>query len=238
MKWIPLAIFSLLIRETHGERAMPELSQVNKRKNYSACVDSLESYRVAQYRKYRNANGAGKKVILRQVRARLEGDLVNHIFPAWYGTPWDFNGVSQKPGEGKIACGYFVSTCLNHAGVKVSRVKLAQQPSQRIIRTFVSKKQTKIMAGKSMKQVRGYLKQAGNGLYIVGLDRHVGFIFVQGNEIRFIHSAYYKPENFVKSEPIEGKNPLSDSKYRVFGKLFSDSMLIKWLRGEAFSVYS
>ncbi|WMJ72126.1 hypothetical protein RCC89_02925 [Cytophagaceae bacterium ABcell3] len=39
--------------------------------------------------------------------------LVNKLIPYWYGTKWDFEGHTDVPGKGEIACGYFVSTTLN-----------------------------------------------------------------------------------------------------------------------------
>ena len=70
--------------------------------------------------------------------------LLEHSMPelmrCWLGHPWNFNGTATVPGEGKIACGYFVSTIMRDTGFGVKRIKLAQQPSQRIIKTFVSRK--------------------------------------------------------------------------------------------------
>ena len=31
--------------------------------------------------------------------------VVDSLLPCWYGTPWDFNGITETPGQGKIACG-------------------------------------------------------------------------------------------------------------------------------------
>lgn len=87
-----------------------------------------------------------------------------------------------------------------------------------------------------MEKIAEYLQNSGDGTYIVGLDTHVGFVTVEGEEMRFVHSSYYGPERKVVSETITGKNPLADSKYRVFGKIFSDEMLIKWLKKEPFVV--
>ena len=159
------------------------------------------------------------------------------IVPHWIGTPWDYNGVTQTPGKGKIACGYFVSTCLAHLGFKVSRIRLAQQPSQRIIETFMKRSQRKILAGGiSMEKIRAHLKKQGDGIYIVGLDTHVGFVSVEGDDMAFVHSSYYRPESYVKAERIDSRNPLNDSKYRVFGKIFAGDMVIKWLAGHQYVV--
>ena len=87
-----------------------------------------------------------------------------------------------------------------------------------------------------MKVVRDYLESQGDGIFIVGLDSHVGFISVKGDDMAFIHSSYYRPGAMVKCEKIDSKNPLSESKYRVFGKILSDEMVQKWLSGESYEV--
>jgi len=112
---------------------------------------------------------------------------------------------------------------------------LAQQASQKIIVTMTGGKKS-VSAGKSMEQILVYLKGAGDGVYVVGLDTHVGFVTVKGGDVRFVHSSYYRGVMSVVAERAVGRNPLSDSNYRVFGKLFDDAMLVKWLRGERFVV--
>jgi hypothetical protein len=207
-----------------------------KRKGYRDNLAKLEGYRKVQGQRYADADAAEKKGILAETRKRLEEVLLHDVFPAWYGTDWAFEGTTTTPGEGRIACGYFVSTCLNQVGFKVNRIKLAQQPSQRIIETFMDKTERNVLVEKPMTVIREYLKKKGDGLYIVGLDSHVGFVSVSGDDMAFIHSSYYEPESFVKSENIDSKNPLSDSKYRVFGKILSDEMVRGWLSGREYPV--
>ena len=47
--------------------------------------------------------------------------ITNTIAPAWIGTKWDFNGITEVPQQGKIACGYFVTTVLRDAGLPAVR---------------------------------------------------------------------------------------------------------------------
>ncbi len=199
-------------------------------------LKQLQIYRVKSLDLYQKASAENKKALLFQLKTRLEKELTQTVFPAWYGTPWDFNGTSNKPGEGKIACGYFVSTTLKHIGYQVNRYQLAQQPSQRIITTFVKRSDIDISSRRSLEHVKKKLMKTGDGIYIVGLDTHVGFIVVNDGTITFIHSSYYKPNRQVVAEPYDSKNPLSDSKYRVIGKLFHDEMLIKWLNAEPYTI--
>lgn len=178
-----------------------EATKQKKRKDYQNNLTALSHYRSTQYAKYSSANTSGKKKILADIRSRLEQELTKNIFPAWDGTPWDFNGTSQTPGKGKIACGYFVSTCLVHLGYDVNRIKLAQQPSQRIIRTFMKKSAMDISSKRSLSNIKQQLVHSGNGIYIVGLDTHVGFFTVQDGTITFVHSSYYRnPNKVVRAE--------------------------------------
>lgn len=203
---------------------------------YPETVANLRTFREKEAAKYSRAKKSARREIIRSVRTHLETTLCERIFPAWYGTPWDFNGISSKPGEGKIACGYFVSSCLVHLDVNVPRIKLAQQASQRIIGTFIARENYKVSVGKKIEDVKISLLKSGDGIYLVGLDRHVGFITVSGEQLSFVHSSYYKPGPVVKSEAITTRNPLRDSNYRVIGKLFSDEMIEKWLQGHRYLV--
>ena len=42
--------------------------------------------------------------------------ISHHLFSQWKKTAWDFNGTATKPGDGPIACGYFVTTLLRDIG--------------------------------------------------------------------------------------------------------------------------
>ena len=222
-----------LINELHAKVTSQETIQL--RQSYPSLLEDIQKKRLALHQRLQSRQHT-RKAIITESREYLIDTLRQKIFPAWYGTPWDFNGTSQVPGEGKIACGYFVSTSLTHLGYKVNRFRLAQQPSQRIIETFMPKSQRTILKSQApIANVATFLKSKGNGIYIVGLDRHVGFISVDGDHLDFIHSSCYSP-SLVVSEPINSKNPLRDSKYRVIGKLFSDEMVLSWLAQKSYSV--
>lgn len=236
-----VAGFLLFVSPAMGENVFSkefsrEMVQA-KRENYLKILEDVESFRTGQRKRFREADASQKTKILAESRQYLHNALINEVAPAWFGTPWAFSGTSTTPGEGKIACGYFVSTCIVHLGFKVDRIKLAQQPSQRIIETFMSRAERDILAGgRPMGEIRDYLRKGGDGVYIVGLDTHVGFVSVFGDDMAFIHSSYYPPNRVVMSESIDSRNPLRDSQYRVFGKLLSDDMMVRWLTEREFTV--
>ena len=62
-----------------------------------------------------------KDTVITTARAYLL-TTIDAQFEHWKGTPWDFNGTTRTPGEGAIACGYFVTTVLEQAGFKIERV--------------------------------------------------------------------------------------------------------------------
>ncbi len=166
-----------------------------------------------------------------EARTYLNTMLCDSIFPYWYGTTWDFNGVSQTPREGKIACGYFVSTTLLHAGFKVERVKMAQQPASLIIKTLCKKGSVKTIGGNDVDQLMEYLGTQPDGLYILGLDYHVGFIEKYGENIDFIHASYYQPKHVVREKATQSTALTGSNLFVVGNLLHNDVVLNHWLKG-------
>ncbi len=154
--------------------------------------------------------------------------LDNEIFPAWYGTPWDFNGISNVPGKGQIACGYFVSTTLKHAGFNLNRYHLAQQASAIITKEICGEANTQTFHG--FDHLIAYLKSKNNAFFVVGLDYHVGFIVVKNGEPFFVHSDYLGGN--VIRERVATSESLKSSQGFVLGELSNNPELLnKWHKG-------
>ena len=79
------------------------------------------------------------------------------------------------------------------------------------------------------------MQKKGEGLYIVGLDYHVGFISVESSGIYFVHSSYQQPQAVIREIASESRI-LNDSKYRVIGKLNDKKFLTGWLSKENFEI--
>lgn len=181
------------------------------------------------------SNPKDKQELTDKTSRHLYLALTERMFPFWYGTQWDFNGTTQKPRHGKIACGYFVTTLLRDVGFDVERVKLAQQSSEKIIRTLVGEANIVRFSNTPMENFVAATQAMGNGLYLVGLDTHIGFLLVAPDGLRFIHAAY-SSSGVVKSEPVWECKVLLKSKYRVVGKLLADTgTLEQWLQNKKFS---
>jgi len=183
---------------------------------------------------YERADLDSRDSVITLTRNYLNDVITNKIFPYWYGTEWDFNGTTRVPKAGKIACGYFVTNVLTDLGFKIPRVKWAQSASEVFIKKLTNNK-VKRYSNKSLSDLEKYLYKTGDGIYLVGLDMHVGFITVSNSELSFVHSNYYQPDIGVMKEKIDTKNPLSDSNYRVIGKLMSDEMILNWLFEKAYN---
>lgn len=210
--------------------------------NYKDAVAKLEAERLRLASRFQHASTTEQTAVIAEARRILTHAIYDDLFSAWYGTPWDFNGTSETPQQGKIACGYFVSTILRDAGWKVERVRLAQQASENIILSLTTDSFVKRFRRVAIADFVSAVKQWGPGIYIVGLDIHVGFIvntegeiLSPSDEVYFVHSSYVDPYTVIKEKAIESRI-LASSNYRVLGKVFADDLFItNWLLGKPIS---
>lgn len=211
-------------RGAHGE-APAVATELAPARSYASSRSRLEARRVALARDL----GRHRAKSLAEARELLVAALRDELLPAWDGTPWDFHGTSQAPREGKIACGYFVSTTLLHLGLQVERARMAQQASELIVRSLVSANPIRRSSDQPIDTFLAKARAGGDGVYLVGLDNHVGYLIVDGADTWFHHAG---PHDVVKRERAREAPYLVSSRYRVIAKLFDDALVEKWLRGE------
>ncbi len=203
---------------------------------YELLKEEIERWRRNLGQRYREAGSdRGRDAVIEEAAVFLETALPD-LMNCWLGTPWDFNGHCETPGSGKIACGYFVATVLRDAGFRVDRYRLARQPSQNILRTFLPKGEMSLRVGVPYEDFANELRQMTPGVRIVGLDTHVGFIVGRPGEFRFVHSSGSSPWCVVDEAEADAE-VLRRSNYRVHGNLTTHRELVrKWLLGEQFRV--
>ncbi len=156
--------------------------------------------------------------------------VTNTIAPAWLGTKWDFNGITEVPQQGSIACGYFVTTILRDAGLPIARVKMAQCASEEMVKSLVQPKYIKRFSNVPMAEFMNHLKINGFGLYIIGLDNHTGFIYNDGIDIWFIHASFVGTGD-VQKEKAANSSILKNSRYKIIGKISEDEKVLdKWVQ--------
>ncbi len=169
----------------------------------------------------------------RRQRARktLTDAIRDDLIPPWMGTEWAFYGTSETPGQGTIACGYFVSTILRDAGLEVERVKLAQQASEYIVETFAEPAQIRRFRAGDEHAVVTALLQEPEGVYAVGLDFHTGLLVHRDGQVEFCHSTFLDAAGVLCEDPRT--SPAFQSNYHVFGPVLSDRVVDAWLHGHA-----
>jgi hypothetical protein len=190
--------------------------------NYDSCKTTILLNKQKQKPFWRSLSKTVKEKI-------FTCSVVETIVPAWIGTAWDFNGISETPQQGSIACGYFVTTVLRDAGLAIARVKLAQCASEQMITTLVQSKYISRFSNVALEDFIKAIKKDGYGLYIVGLDNHTGFIYNDGKDVYFIHSTFLGTRN-VQKENAATNQILKQSKYKVLGKISNDEMVLeRWI---------
>lgn len=196
----------------------------------TAARDVIETTRRSLASRFSSAGtDAERKQILAESHAAFTDGICRRLAPWWKGTEWDFNGTTQTPGQGKIACGCYVSTLPLHSGLQVERVRLAQQASLHIIRTLVGTDELVKGHGIPLAQFVGRIKARGPGLYVVGLDNHTGFLWHDGQEVWFLHSTFVGKRCVIKERAAQSP-VLGSSRYRVAGHLSGNDVLMQtWL---------
>jgi hypothetical protein len=202
-------------------------------------VEEVARRRAILARRWADASGveadrAGRAELVDELAAEIAA-AVGRLSRHWLGTPWGL-GVPQSrhPGSGKINCGTFVGTILRDAGFVVDVLRLQRQPSQLIIRSFVGGDRMKRWSRAPMERFLADVKRMGPGLFIIGLDFHVGFLIQEGDDLRFVHASY--ETRTVVDEPAATARPIADSGYRVVGKLLDADNVRDWLEGRRIPV--
>jgi len=205
--------------------------------SYQERLDDLQVRRRRLARAYQEAiSDSQRSALLAASRRAVLYAIVDEIVPAWYGTSWDYSGTSQIPGRGAIACGYLVSTVLEHAGFRVERVALAQQAAEHIILTMVPPDRVHRFRERSREEVVADVQEQGEGLYIVGLDYHVGFLLVRDDgsgspAVQMCHSSWLGSSGAL-CEPA-ATSPAMISSYTVTGPVLTEPTVVAWLEGRS-----
>lgn len=202
-------------------------------KSYNNEKNEIEILRRDLSVKYLNAlDTVAKNELLNSAMEIFTNSLLNKIIPYWYETVWDFNGHTSKPNQGTIACGYFVSTTLRDMGLNLNRYKLAQQgPENEAISIAINSNELLYLKEDNISE---QIKKLEVGVYFIGLDCHVGYLFINDSNSYFIHSNYIDGkvmiENTMHSEAFISNN------YYV-SKITANKFLIKkWLNKEEIQI--
>lgn len=198
--------------------------------DYDKIRESMIRRRAAFAASYAAADGDTAKARIRSEAGEyLAAMLVDSLIPFWYGTEWTFGGHTEVPVTGSIACGYFVSTSLRHAGFNLDRFKLAQQSPKMEALSIHLSDSISTYRGVTPKKLKALLASRAPGLYFVGLDFHVGFLYKRrdGN-LFFIHSNYIGAVG-VMAERVERSEAFRSSKYFIAAITTNERLVERWI---------
>lgn len=165
------------------------------------------------------------------IKAVFTHQLVDKIIPHWYGTPWSYGGHTTIPNQGKIACGYFISTTLRDMGIKLNRYTLAQKApideAKMISCGTVINKVVKDSIEDAFKEIDRLTKE---GLYFIGFDKgHVGYLLKREGELFLIHSNYLAPVSVCMETLKESRVFKRFTTFHLVAISDNETLLQRWL---------
>lgn len=198
--------------------------------NYKLLKSEITNKRQDFYNKYISLNDTTSKLaLIESASDYITQTLLNDIFPYWYGTIWDFNGYTSVPNDGVIACGYFVSTTLRDVGFNLNRYHLAQQSALNEAKTLQVNDSIRIYSKPTFEELKNELiNNNKEGLYMVGLDCHVGYILIYDNDLFFIHSNYVEGSvmlEYASTSPAF----LNNQMYVISDISYNYGLIEKWI---------
>lgn len=164
--------------------------------------------------------------------------LVKRIIPFWDGTDWSFDGHTSTPGEGEIACGYFISTTLQDVGININRYKLAQQNPKTEARTLA--RDTSLIfinEGSTKENITAIKNRMPEGIHFIGFgENHVGYLLKLKEQLYLIHSNYMSGSG-VEIESIEDSQVFAlHQEFYLLELSTNERFLNSWLNQERFTV--
>jgi hypothetical protein len=219
--------------------AAPEAADSFDAAAYMTVLAQITGRRADLGARYAAARGPRARAAIRaEARHFVVETLVSQVFPAWMGMPSGGGpqataSLPHQPGM-YISCSYFLTAALQNAGLVLeSRARFAQAPAAWIERALLPPGgQIHRYGNLSPEDLERRLVDLGEGLYVVGLNIHVGFIVVRDGHARFVHSSYTPPGTVV-DEPVVSSLAiaLSQSKGYWISPLFKDDRIVDmWLR--------
>jgi hypothetical protein len=233
--------FKLKWKTTYQEYVLQDstdlpIPKLKKTASYTTTKQAIRSKQKDLQAAYKAANNTTEKTkIRRKAGVYITEQLLNALFPHWYGTTWSFDGYSAIPNQGEIGCSYFVSTNLLHVGFNLNRYRLAQQGPVSEARSLAM--EGDLIAIDLTGGFEGFVpeiqKRCEEGLYFIGLGHsHVGYLYYREQECYFIQSSYGKSGQ-VEIDYANDSDILTGFSNFVLVPITTNAILLEaWLKGE------
>jgi hypothetical protein len=163
-----------------------------------------------------------------RARAAILDRLDTEIFPARMGTPW-----------AELGCSAFVAASLADAGFELAdRSGFVRARALEIQRSLAPRDdQIHRFRDIDADLLAAEIASLGDGLYLIGLRYHIGFVRVSGGRVELVHSGRDGPAT-VRREPLELARVVIRSRpsgYWVTPAL-PDDLIDRWLLGKKVSL--
>jgi hypothetical protein len=229
-----------------SEPPAPAAERAAAVEKWDESVDAIAAARVRFAAEWRAATTPGERALVRdRASVYLANAMIDRLLPPWLGMAWGMgkNSTATRPHqEGKsISCSYFVGAVLQGAGFQLrDRFRLGQAAALDIQKSLVGG------AGKVHRflsippaELRAKLAPLDDGLYVIGLDVHVGLVVIRGDVVRFVHASY-TGEQVVSDEPLAEAVAIARSQRRGYfvSPLVTttgagdDWLVERWLEGD------
>lgn len=211
---------------------------------FDATVAAIAARRAELAARYAGARTPASQAAIRaEARAFLLAAIRDELFPRWLGTPWGLgrNSTATRPHQPgmTVGCSYFVTAILGNAGFRLDdRYRFAQAPALDIQRSLA----------RGPRAIRRYLSLAPaelaervatlpDGLWLIGLSNHIGWVVVGGGEVRLVHASW-SGDRRVADEPFAQAHAIAASRKAgyfvspvVVDGAENDDLVDAWLRG-------
>ncbi len=142
----------------------------------------------------------------------------------------DCEGHTATPQQGMIACGYFVSTTLQHMGLNLNRYKFAQRAPINEAKTLCENDSLRTISDSLANVISAIKQQYADGIYFIGLESyHVGFLLKRQSEVFFIHSNYLAPAEVTIERASDSEALSYCSKFYLSKVSYNDALMEQWL---------
>ena len=207
---------------------------------YRASLARLDLERRALARELRGASGPDERAAVRRRARRLALESLDRVvFPAWMGTPWGMGprSVATEPHQlhRRVGCSAFVVAALEDIGFRFERRTTFVRAPALYIQQSLAPAPRDLHRYSNIDPDRFAARVAalGDGLYLVGLPNHIGFIEVAAGRAEMIHAGRTGPGT-VQREPVAIAPSVIASRpsgYFVTPVLADDRLVDDWLLG-------
>lgn len=182
---------------------------------WDRAVAGLAQRRTALAKAWREAPDPAARALVRELASRvLVTALRDELAPPWLGMPWgmgrDSTATRPYQPDHTISCSYFVGALLQGAGWKLHDRFALGQAAALVIQKSLSPGKVYRYYSIPPAELAGKIAALGDGVYLIGLDIHVGLVVVRGGEVRFVHASY-TGDRVVTDEPLAAAQAIASS---------------------------